>query len=62
LTGAYQTLGAPGKGAMPIAESLASEILSLPMYAELSDEEIDYIIVALMEFVDAFAPSTPSKF
>ena len=32
------------------------------MYAELSDEEIDYIIVALMEFVDAFAPSTPSKF
>lgn len=44
---------------MPVAETLAGEILSLPMYAELSDEQIDYIIFALMEFVDAYAPAEP---
>jgi len=59
LTGAYQALGAPGVGAMPIAESLASEILSLPMYAELSDEGIDYILFSIREFMDANAPSSP---
>jgi len=59
LTRAYQALGAPGVGAMPVAESLAPEILSLPMYAELSDEQIDYIVSALREFMDANSPSTP---
>ncbi len=51
LTRAYQALGAPGPGSMPVAEALASEILSLPMYAELSDEQISYVIETLQEYV-----------
>ena len=27
----------------PVAERLASRILSLPMYAEISDEQIEYV-------------------
>ncbi len=50
LTEAYQTLGAPGRGSMPVTEMLSDEILSLPMYAELSDEQIAYVIEAIQEF------------
>ncbi len=59
LTGAYQALGAPGPGSMPVAETLAGEILSLPMYAELSDEQIAYITDALHEFVRVYNPADP---
>ena len=59
LTGAYRALGAPGPGSMPVAEVLANEILSLPMYAELSDEHIALIIAALKEFVHLYKPSKP---
>jgi dTDP-4-amino-4,6-dideoxygalactose transaminase len=57
LTGAYQALGAPGRGSMPVTETLAGEILSLPMYAELSDEQIAYIIHALQEFIHIYKPA-----
>lgn len=50
LTPAYQDLGYPGKGTLPVAERLAGEILSLPMYAELSSSQIEYTIQALREF------------
>ena len=50
LTEAYQQLGYPGKGALPVAEQLAEEILSLPMYAELTDEQIEYTIDAILNF------------
>jgi dTDP-4-amino-4,6-dideoxygalactose transaminase len=50
LTGAYQQLGYPGKGSLPMAEQLAEEILSLPMYAELTDERIEYTINAILNF------------
>ena len=50
LTEAYQQLGYPGHGAFPIAEQLAEEILSLPMYAELTDEQIEYTIDAVLNF------------
>lgn len=59
LTGAYQALGAPGPRSMPVAEALASEILSLPMYAELSDVQIELIIDALREFAHLYKPSEP---
>ena len=60
LTGAYQTLGAPGRGSMPVTETLAGEILSLPMYAEMSDEQIAYVILALQEFVHVYKPPLPT--
>jgi dTDP-4-amino-4,6-dideoxygalactose transaminase len=50
LTEAYHQLGYPGKGALPMAEQLAEEILSLPMYAELTDEQIEYMIDAILNF------------
>ncbi len=51
LTPAYQALGYPSHGSFPVAESLAREILSLPMYAELSDEQMEYLIETLKEFI-----------
>src|SRR6267378_599428 len=50
LTEAYQQLGYPGKGALPTAEVLADEILSLPMYAELTDEQVEYTIATILNF------------
>jgi dTDP-4-amino-4,6-dideoxygalactose transaminase len=50
LTDAYQALGAPQAGSMPVAEQLAGEILSLPMYPELNNEQIEYTVRTLREF------------
>ena len=62
LTGAYQALGAPRQGSMPITEMLAGEILSLPMYAELPEEQIAYAIDALQEFAFLYKPAEPMNF
>jgi len=51
LTEAYQQLGYPQEGALPVAEQLAEEILSLPMYPELTDVHIEHTIDAVMSFV-----------
>jgi dTDP-4-amino-4,6-dideoxygalactose transaminase len=50
LTPAYQELGYPRRGALPVAEALADEILSLPMYAELSEEQLGHLVSSLKEF------------
>ncbi len=50
LTDAYQALGGPRRGSLPVAEALADEILSLPLYPELSQEQIDHIIASVREF------------
>jgi len=51
LTGAYQALGYPGAGSMPVTEKLAGEILSLPMYPELSEEQIEHVSRTTVKFV-----------
>jgi dTDP-4-amino-4,6-dideoxygalactose transaminase len=51
LTGAYQALGYPGAGSMPVTEKLAGEILSLPMYPELSEEQIEHVLRTTVKFV-----------
>lgn len=38
------------EGSMPNSEYLASHCLSLPMYAELKDEEVDFVIKCLNEY------------
>ena len=43
------------KGAFPIAESLADEFLSLPMFPELTEEQIDYVARSVSEVVGAEA-------
>jgi len=42
LQTAYSNLGA-GAGDLPITEKIATELLSIPMYAELSDEQLDFV-------------------
>lgn len=50
LTKAYQDLGYAGKGSLPVAEKLAGEILSLPMYPELSATQIESITSNVRSF------------
>jgi dTDP-4-amino-4,6-dideoxygalactose transaminase len=50
LQGAYSFLGY-GKGSFPIAERCAEQFLSLPMYPELSVEQIHAVATALKECV-----------
>ncbi len=45
----YESLGYR-KGSFPVSESLAERALSLPMFPELTQEQIDYICAAVREF------------
>jgi dTDP-4-amino-4,6-dideoxygalactose transaminase len=49
LQGAYQFLGL-SQGAYPNAEHMANEIISLPMYPELTEEQIRTVVNAVKEF------------
>lgn len=49
LTQAYSYLGYK-KGDFPVAEKLADEILSLPMYPELTEEQIEYVCEKIKAF------------
>ncbi|MBV9282366.1 MAG: DegT/DnrJ/EryC1/StrS family aminotransferase, partial [Chloroflexi bacterium] len=42
-----------GAGSLPVTEAVVGEILSLPMFAELRDGEIDAIAAAIAEFFAA---------
>jgi dTDP-4-amino-4,6-dideoxygalactose transaminase len=50
LQPAYAGLGL-GKGRYPVAEACAESELSLPMYAELTPEQIDEVVAAISGFV-----------
>ncbi len=50
LQEAYRFLGL-GQGSFPVAEKCASELVSLPMYAELSKEQIDYVVTEIKDFL-----------
>jgi dTDP-4-amino-4,6-dideoxygalactose transaminase len=49
LQPAFEALGHT-PGSFPHAERAATEVLSLPMYAELTDEQIEYVAAAIHEF------------
>lgn len=49
LTGAYRHLGY-GQGSFPVAERLARELVSLPMYPELTGEQIAYVANGVRRF------------
>ncbi len=40
-----------GQGSLPITEQLATEVLSLPMFAELAEEDVDYVAEQVRAFV-----------
>jgi len=50
LQRAVQELGYRA-GSLPVTEAAAEEILSLPMYAELTDEQIERVAEAVVEFI-----------
>lgn len=52
LTPAYRKLGYAMLGSLPVAEALAPEILSLPMYPELSESQREQVTEAVLEFLD----------
>jgi dTDP-4-amino-4,6-dideoxygalactose transaminase len=54
LQRAYADLGHE-PGAFPIAERLSATVLSLPMYAELTDEQIERVAACVREFDSAGA-------
>jgi dTDP-4-amino-4,6-dideoxygalactose transaminase len=60
LTPAYQDLGYPMGGSLPVAEALASEILSLPMYPELTASQIEQVSEAVLLFRDYVETREPS--
>lgn len=60
LTPAYRELGYAMRSSLPVSEALAREILSLPMYPELSDSQIEQVSETVMQFLDQF--ETPEVF
>jgi dTDP-4-amino-4,6-dideoxygalactose transaminase len=52
LQNAYRLLGYK-KGDFPITEKHAEEILSLPMFPELTEEQIAYVVESVKECVKA---------
>jgi dTDP-4-amino-4,6-dideoxygalactose transaminase len=49
LQDCYQGLGYR-KGAFPLSERAAEEVLSLPIYAELSDAQLTYVVEMIADF------------
>ena len=49
LQEAYRFLGYT-EGAFPVAEQAAKEILSLPMFPQLCDDEVDYVVEQIRDF------------
>ncbi len=50
LQKAYDHLGYK-KGAFPVTEHIADRLLSLPMFPELTPEQIEYVVQSIKEFV-----------
>jgi dTDP-4-amino-4,6-dideoxygalactose transaminase len=51
LTTAYEWLGYK-RGAFPVAEALAAECLSLPLYPGISEEQVERVVEAIGEYYD----------
>ncbi len=50
LTQFYRETFGYSQGALPVTEQIAGEVLTLPMYPDLTMKEIDYIAEAIIEF------------
>jgi len=59
LTRAYQDFTYPGRGTFPTAETLADEILSLPMFPELTEQQISRVAEVLLRSTENVDPVAP---
>lgn len=50
LQNAYQDLGL-GRGAFPVSELVADDIVSLPMFPEMTDAQVDHVVATLRDLV-----------
>jgi perosamine synthetase len=50
----YRALG-HGPGECPVADAAYSEIISLPMFASMSDQDIDDVVSAVAKVMGAYA-------
>ncbi|HEX9154910.1 MAG TPA: DegT/DnrJ/EryC1/StrS family aminotransferase, partial [Nitrospira sp.] len=51
LQNCYQALG-HRKGSFPVSERAAEEVLSLPIYAELEENQLVYVVEQIKQFFD----------
>jgi dTDP-4-amino-4,6-dideoxygalactose transaminase len=49
------------QGAFPVSERLAQEFVSLPMFPELSAEQVDFVALQLREALLAEAADLPTR-
>jgi|SRR5579871_694336 len=61
LQPAYRNLGY-GPGDFPVSEQMATEVLSLPMFAELTNGQIETVAEKAAAIARSFLPSAPSPF
>lgn len=67
LTPAYRAFGHPGSGGLPVAERMARQMLSLPMFAEMTNADLAEVVVNVQEFIarqasaQAEEPGEPSR-
>ena len=52
----FYALGADPHGQFPVAEKICGEILSLPMFPDMTDEQIEYVVSKIGEFVTKKEP------
>lgn len=49
------------KGDFPVSEQLGEECLSLPMFPEMTDEQIEYVISSVVSFFEEQKSANPAK-
>jgi dTDP-4-amino-4,6-dideoxygalactose transaminase len=49
LQNCYRDLGYQ-KGSFPVSEQAAAEVLSLPIYAELKEDQLIYVVESIADF------------
>ena len=58
LQTAYKDLGYT-EGSFPVSERIAKEFLSLPMFPELTEEEVDYVANKVIDVVRKLRELSP---
>jgi len=61
LTTLYRKLFGFKEGLLPITEAVSKEVLTLPIYPSMTDDEISYIITCIKEFMEEHGDELLSK-